>query len=203
LSVEGLKADLVNRLQARLDEEEFGMVDAPVELPSEGGNVAATEDEEDEMPVAAATVEVEEVKPEEEVKPAEDFASPENTGAPEVTTTVVTPAESKTAISFLDKKKSRAARFGIPVVEKTAAEPNGGKKEAKKDDPKRKKAGTETEEGNKKPKNAPDVEEEMLLSKAEIEKRIQRAQKFGTGNKQELDRLKSMLRKHRFSSTGE
>ena len=32
LSIEGLKADLVNRLQARLDEEEFGMVDAPVDV---------------------------------------------------------------------------------------------------------------------------------------------------------------------------
>jgi SAP domain-containing ribonucleoprotein len=29
LSTEGLKADLQNRLQSRLDEEEFGIVDAP------------------------------------------------------------------------------------------------------------------------------------------------------------------------------
>jgi hypothetical protein len=33
LSTEGLKVDLVNRLQARLDEEEFGMIDAPISVP--------------------------------------------------------------------------------------------------------------------------------------------------------------------------
>ena len=59
LPTDGLKADLVNRLQARLDEEEFGIVDAP----AAGGTPAKTSEEEevvaetkvDEQPAVEST----------------------------------------------------------------------------------------------------------------------------------------------------
>ena len=236
LSVEGLKADLVNRLQARLDEEEFGMADAPVDLPVVPAAAAAAAaaatvdddvDEEEEIPAVADAAEMEETKPEEEAEPEEDGANPpeeDEAAAPPVTTTdTPSSADPKASDTFLDKKKSRAARFGIPVVEKKAPPPKAGKKDAPKTkeapkkkpdtkkqepakgkaDPKRKSDGGETETSMKKTKTTPVVVEEKLLPKAEIEKRIQRAQKFGTGNKEELDKLKSQLRKHRFNASGE
>mmetsp|Transcript_9836 Transcript_9836/g.13907 ORF Transcript_9836/g.13907 Transcript_9836/m.13907 type:complete len:142 (-) Transcript_9836:4-429(-) len=46
LPTDGLKADLVNRLQLRLDEEEFGMVDGPaVGAPAVGAPAPAAEPE--------------------------------------------------------------------------------------------------------------------------------------------------------------
>ena len=77
LPTDGLKADLVNRLQARLDEEEFGIVDAP----AAGGTPAKTSEEEvavetkvDEPVVesTAAAVEPPVAKEEEVVVPASD-----------------------------------------------------------------------------------------------------------------------------------
>lgn len=78
LPTDGLKADLVNRLQARLDEEEFGIVDAP----AAGGTPAKTSEEEvvgtkiDDKPVVesttAAAVEPPVAKEEEVVVPASD-----------------------------------------------------------------------------------------------------------------------------------
>lgn len=65
LSVEGLKADLVNRLQARLDEEEFGMVMAPAPAAAAAAAPVAP-------PAPAAASEIEKAKP---VKPKEEKKS--------------------------------------------------------------------------------------------------------------------------------
>eukprot|EP00985_Skeletonema_marinoi_P014185 scaffold7137_cov91-Skeletonema_marinoi.AAC.4 len=82
LPTDGLKADLINRLQARLDEEEFGIVEAPTggeeakeETPAPAPAVAAEEET-----AAAAPVEPvassEPVVTEEKVADSTDAAAP-------------------------------------------------------------------------------------------------------------------------------
>jgi SAP domain-containing ribonucleoprotein len=58
LSTEGLKADLQNRLQSRLDEEEFGIVDAPPPSSSSAATTTASSASvvKDLVPQAAAPI---------------------------------------------------------------------------------------------------------------------------------------------------
>jgi hypothetical protein len=52
----------------------------------------------------------------------------------------------------------------------------------------------------KKQKKETAAAEKPLLPKEEIEKRLERAKKFGTGDAKETDDLKAMLRAHRFNA---
>jgi len=219
LSVEGLKADLVNRLQARLDEEEFGMVDAPVDIVP----LPVQEDKKEET----RTEDIQGEDSEEEVKPVVFTKEIKPDSQTEIVSKGVkkdAPTAAKAPESFMDKKKNRAARFGIDVVVPDKKNTNMDKKEVpnknttlkkkpssilepngQADNKKRKSdGGTDSEPKgvDKKQKTASKtVVEEKLLPKGEIERRIARAEKFGTGKKEDLDELKRQLRKHRFAAT--
>lgn len=145
LSTEGLKVDLVNRLQARLDEEEFGMVDAPPvtgttpkaaskaaveeeeEAPKEEAKEEAKGEEAPAAPVVAAAAPEEAAAPaakEEEETPAavEEEKEEKPADAPAEEPKAADPSvKVTTGMSFEEKRAARAARFGIAVV-KTEAE---------------------------------------------------------------------------------
>eukprot|EP00956_Cyclotella_meneghiniana_P012815 scaffold18244_cov70-Cyclotella_meneghiniana.AAC.3 len=233
LSTEGKKADLINRLQARLDEEEFGMAEAP---PAAAAAPAAeTEAAAPEAPTETITE-----PPAAEAPPAEEEAAQpaetvENTSAPEAPTETSTPAEdpvnkpqpdatakATSEMSFTEKMAQRAKRFGMPVsddVKKELRKERFGEKKGgtPNNEKKRQSAGSGGRGGNnnKKQKQTPpankkqnksqqkkqttQTEEEPLLPKEEIEKRLARAAKYGTAG-ENVDKLKAMLRKHRFNS---
>jgi len=239
LPTDGLKADLVNRLQARLDEEEFGM-DEEIAPPETSPSKAATEPAAKESTAAetagATDVATKAVEVEAKTKKVEIKEKAESTPS---TTDEVTKTEEDTAedakdgekilaaMSFEERKKARAARFGISVVKEDEKKMGKGKKRNSLDGDKKQKGGevkqiSKTEGGrNKKQKrdgqetknagkdNAkPDDKktekkqtqqsEPPLLSKDEVLKRLERAKKFNTGDTKHIDELKAMLRRHRF-----
>mmetsp|Transcript_24619 Transcript_24619/g.36494 ORF Transcript_24619/g.36494 Transcript_24619/m.36494 type:complete len:196 (+) Transcript_24619:185-772(+) len=168
LSTDGLKADLVTRLQARLDEEEFL---SPASAHTSTSTPAASSPEKEVEP---------EKEPEPEAPKAEETPSPEKNEpqqekkqkTEETKESPVMSSQEAAKLTFEEKLQKRAARFG------TAPKPNP---------PPSKKAKLQ-----KKNKG-----ETALLPKEEIEKRLARAKKYGvTGPK--VDELKSMLRRHRF-----
>jgi hypothetical protein len=133
LPTDGLKADLINRLQARLDEEEFGIVEAPpattddnkaVESSSAGGEAK----EEEEAPAAAAPEEPVASQPaaaEEKVADSTDAATQVDgvpKGVGETVTNAAADNDEKTddapkvtaGMSFKERMDARAKRFGIP-----------------------------------------------------------------------------------------
>mmetsp|Transcript_35572 Transcript_35572/g.52141 ORF Transcript_35572/g.52141 Transcript_35572/m.52141 type:complete len:209 (-) Transcript_35572:41-667(-) len=181
LSTDGLKADLVTRLQARLDEEEFL---SPASAHTSTAPAAA----------AAASSPEKEVEPEKETEPeappkAEETPSPEKnepqqekkakTEEKKESSSTVMSSQETAKLTFEEKLQKRAARFG------TAPKPNP---------PPSKKAKPSSSQQNK---NKESGETALLLPKEEIEKRLARAKKYGvTGPK--VDELKSMLRRHRF-----
>ena len=71
LPTDGLKADLINRLQARLDEEEFGIVEAPT------GGEEAKEETPAPAPAVAAKEETSAAAPEEPVASSEPVVTEE------------------------------------------------------------------------------------------------------------------------------
>lgn len=112
LDTSGLKNDLIHRLEMALDEEEFGVSEAPatgetgVAVVAAQPFVVAEETATGETPPAAPAVE-----------------APEAAKPPEV------PAAVPVDMSDLAKKKAeRAARFGIPVTQPAAVaeKPKGG-----------------------------------------------------------------------------
>lgn len=200
LSTEGLKADLVNRLQARLDEEEFGLdtTAAGAVATSENSKKATKETTtpaakpETKKVETGATKEPQPKKPvikqEDDRKLETKKADPkiakdredafskdtEKVGEKKNEPKVVIPPQ----LGFEEKKRLRAKRFQIPVV------PSEGEKPVKTNN-------------NKRQKKSEDDDDEALLPKEEIEKRLKRAEKYGTNNEQ-TERLKAMLRKYRF-----
>jgi len=236
LPADGLKAELVNRLQARLDEEEFGLAEAPSE------STAAAAATPEVAKKDAAPVEPEKEKeasaPKEPEKPAEEKsveetkteetsgkdkadeeapkdASPKaNTKVPVETGKVV----NTKFMTFEEKKKARAARFGLKATEP----PAGGKKNKKKENNKRRNSGGKPNDGGKgggknspnkrqktdpkkskpepkKKKPEPKKNEFESLSKEELEKRLERAKKYNVEGAK-VDAMKAALRKLRFST---
>lgn len=218
LSTDGLKVELVNRLQARLDEEEFGLAEAP---PAD--DALAVE------PKAAEEM----VSPTKEDKvetTQEKKASvPEVTPAlPEATATAKAGADSNDVVdalkkenvsskitpgmSFEEKKRARAARFGMPAVEKSVEKKKDGEDQNQRkrkggnaggtrgDDQGKERPGRGDGAQEKKPKTETKKKETNSfenLSVDELEKRIERAKKFHITN-ETVDAMKAALRKHRF-----
>lgn len=255
LDPEGLKAELANRLQTRLDEEEFGLVEAPSPVAATAATAASTaatspvvEKKDGAAPSAAAseaaaaatakttTDDAAAKSPAAAKKTPEEAAKKDDAAAAAATPVAVAketaaegvekpigkPVETK-GLSFEDKKKARAARFQMQVVDKGNNNNNkkgGNKKGSSGDNTKRgrggggdggstipssKKAKTDKGvggDGGKGKKREKSKTEFESLSKEELEKRLQRAQKYSVSGEQ-VDAMKAALRKHRFEAKKE
>lgn len=209
LSTEGLKAELVNRLQARLDEEEFGLAEAPL-----AGDAPAVEPSKDKAPT----------KPDSEASkkgdpPVDEPATVPVSGSDvkeqdpkkkiAEALTAPPPVKITPGMSFEEKRRARAARFGVPVKSnenerKTTTERKrkgaGTAGDATPGEHRQpSKAGGTDVAKPKRPKNEAKVENFESLSKEELEKRLERAKKYGVSNSN-VDAMKAALRKHRFDA---
>jgi SAP domain-containing ribonucleoprotein len=199
-STEGLKAELVNRLQALLDEEEFNLADDAAGPAPIIATITEPKVVEQALPASDPVVE-ENLKPDivaEEKTPTVAMVHSTTDEKVEATTGIV--SQTGTELSFEEKKRLRAQRFAIPFVE-TKAIPTTNTKEKsnkrQKTDPPGKKVG---ESDAKSVILTTAVKEEVLLPKDEIEKQLKRAEKYGGADQARVDELKAMLRKHRFAS---
>jgi len=259
LSTEGLKAELVNRLQEQLDLEEFGgdaiavdeskVMSAPPVSVTASSPIAATtaptrQYEEKTAKEAAASVTLKEdkkvniaaEKEEKKSKPSKVTKAPTEVSITETQTSavkkiesVIVPvsqvsiedAEAPTSIptghttnidvqkdmTFAEKKVLRAARFNLPIVENSTdkksvsttakAQKNKRKSSAEKQPLVKQEESAQTK-ANKRAKKS--ESEQPVLPIDEIDKRLKRANKFGTSNPAETDTLKAMKRAHRFHS---
>lgn len=197
LVTEGLKADLVNRLQARLDEEEFGLAEAPTPTNAAAGDKKEVKAAETVKPKAAEEKKEQEKKNEDDKKEEVPVASKEEKKVEEAAgdKSATTDAESEAkkeadALSFEERKKERAKRFKIPLV--VTEEEKEKKKEER-----AKRFGTKSPDkggSNKRQKIAGGSE----LTQEEIEKRLARAKKYNVST-DETEKLKAMQRKERFA----
>jgi SAP domain-containing ribonucleoprotein len=225
LSTEGLKAELLTRLQARLDEEEFGLAEAPNEVA--GGVTPSKETASSPSPASSPA-------------PGEENAQAPKAAAavPVITTTVAkqgnasNPVEEKNddnkfasavihptgkvvdtkGMTFEEKKKARMQRFGIvnEADKKKARAERFGISEKKTSDLKRGRGNDDHGSGNgdskqrrgndggaKGGQNEPKKLDFDSLTKEDLEKRLERATKYGmTG--ENVDAMKAALRKFRF-----
>jgi SAP domain-containing ribonucleoprotein len=223
LSTEGLKAELVNRLEARLDEEEFGLAEAPAAVvhaasPPSAATTTTTV-------TTAAVLAGPKATPKVEAKPAVTPTKPPTTaknaslsspptGAtkpsdasskePEAKVAATSPVAVKPigeikTMSFEEKKMMRASRFQMPVVETDKMSKEGSRKRegGRRDG----KDSNVEKESDKKRQKTPAVTKAVIenLSAEEIESRLKRAKKFGIEN-EVVDTMKARLRKDRFES---
>jgi hypothetical protein len=218
LSTDGLKAELVNRLQARLDEEEFGLAEPPPAAAA-GDAPAAEPAKTDDKPSPSkpeATVEV--AKKSEPAPATEGTAETKADADTKATEEEENPAEAPVVkvaegMSFEEKKRARAARFGMPVVDKKEAQKKKGDEQTK--NQRKRKGGRESGHGEdqrktnpgrgegdkpKRQKTEPKKDNFDGLSKEELEKRLERAKKYKVTNST-VDAMKAALRKHRFTES--
>ena len=218
MSTDGLKAELVNRLQARLDEEEFGLVEAPTGALPEAASVdtkstpttPSTASVPETPKAKKAEVPVEEPKPSSAAKPTTATKVPPSGAAKEPRekdeaakedskaggeSSPATKVGDVNSMSFEEKKKMRAARFKMDVVKSP--------EKAGKDSSRKRSARIETKDkGREKKRQKTPAEQSMInnLSKDELEKRIERAKKYGKEDHL-VDAMKARLRKYRFETT--
>jgi SAP domain-containing ribonucleoprotein len=242
LSTDGLKAELVNRLQVRLDEEEFGLAEAPSATATATASttpaaVVGTADDSPPTPAVDNAKSPSPAIPAPSSVPKDDDGNDKTTTmatalattkgvsmvAPDVDgetkdvgTTDAEPGPATTAVvvgkgmSFEEKKKARAARFQMEVVATT--KDGGGNSERRKrdrgnkgDDNKRAPAkaaesgagGGGTKDSKKKPKTEKPQSSYDSLSKEDLEKRLERGEKYGVAG-ENVDAMKAALRKLRF-----
>jgi Pyruvate/2-oxoacid:ferredoxin oxidoreductase gamma subunit len=229
LETTGLKAELATRLQVRLDEEEFGLAEAPTAenttaappAPAAAKPAPAPAEKEPEVEKEIPVVEAEKKPDDTDVvadAKTKDAESSESATGKEASTTVVTSAAagepakptSTKGMTFEEKKKARAARFNLTTT--PAPSKNTGKKDSRKRERgnrgdgkngKRKKQndGKKGQDGGKKKSSGEKSNKSTFesLSKEELEKRLKRAEKYGVVNAN-VDAMKTALRKFRFES---
>merc|ERR1711865_1258780 len=114
LSADGLKAELVNRLQTRLDDEEFGLVDAPAATAGASSTTPTKEATKDQAPP------LKEKKSSVEGIPAQKKTE-EKKAKNSTTEVTVKPAKAidTKGMTFEEKKKARAARFNLTALAKS------------------------------------------------------------------------------------
>jgi len=222
LSTDGLKADLVNRLQARLDEEEFGMIDMGIATPSVDPTPAPAPVQNSiptPAPVEDATVtnppsstalqEITQGTAKEAMETTESEPKNMPTSAEAITTDsskIVnstpetkqkSPLPTTSTKSLEEKKKERAARFGIPLVPKKT---NDNSKSVGSQSNKKHLVNSQSV-GSVGSKTGGNTKE--TLSEEEILRRIKRAKKFGTDaekDSMQYEHLKKAKRAKRFQT---
>ncbi len=200
LATDGLKADLVNRLQTRLDEEEFGMVDPPPDEPPAATatttTTATSTTTTPSPPKSALKSSQQKAEPKLEEK-REKLAPAAKVETPVVEAKPVPVMPMPSGLSFEEQKKLRAARFNIPVVEVKDEKPKEKEGKPKEKRGKRDKK-TDVPKNNKRAKTEPEKNEKEILPKEEIEKLLARAEKYG-GDPKRTEELRVMLRHYRFN----
>jgi SAP domain-containing ribonucleoprotein len=229
LSTDGLKAELVNRLQVRLDEEEFGLAEAPSATTSTSMATAA------DSPTAKSPVPAPSPVPDADKEEKEKLKVDDNETTTKASSVVdMPPAVKKTvmggdadewskregnsdavtgpaivvvgkAMSFEEKKKARAARFKMEVVPATKLSGSNDHRKRERGNKggdvqpstKTTESGTWAGKDPKKQKSEKQTSSYDLLSKEDLEKRLERAHKFGVAN-ENVDAMKAALRKLRF-----
>ncbi|KAL7574479.1 hypothetical protein ACA910_015843 [Epithemia clementina (nom. ined.)] len=191
LSTAGLKADLVNRLQARLDEEEFGLDTTAAAAAAANAEAAA----------AAAAVEQGETNEPDNEGTAGEASEEAPKFLPAENTVPVIPIAPH--LTFEEKKRLRAKRFNIPVVSVANEKSDTNKRlKVSKTDPAaasgKPKATTAAAATTDKKSASVVPATTTLLPKEEIERRLARAEKYGNVNDENTVALKAMLRKYRF-----
>jgi SAP domain len=192
-STDGLKAELVNRLQALLDEEEFDLAGDTVVSSAYG----IPETEKSITPVTFTTSVASETIVDNGATGLDVSATvlPETEPSVSSKDELVEPTSLTKKIgadlSSEEKKRLRAKRFDLPVV--VSKQPSDSEAIVAEKDKKRRKT-----ESNEKQVN-PGVVKPELLPKDEIEKLLDRAKKFGGVSQERIDELKAMLRKYRFA----
>ncbi len=159
LSTEGLKADLIQRLQAALDDEEFNLDDAPVAAKPVTAPVTTA------APVVAKSA------------TSQPAAVTVTTEAVTTSSTAAAVAVSSTSSSEGTSKLSeRAARFGIEVSAKAQDAEKAKQRAERFGIPVKAESGNDNKnkKNNEKKSNKPPVDPELEQKKAE------RAAKFGT-----------------------
>jgi len=227
LSTDGLKVELVNRLQARLDEEEFGLAEAPPAI--EGGGAPAEGEEEKTTTVVEETPVNEEITPPEAADPVKTEEEPKETSSsvPAVDGTDTTVADAPPPVvipkitpdmSFEEKKRIRAMKYNLPdkktennkkdtkgtPEKRTLRKRNSGRGD--KEDVEKAGNGTSAGEGGgrgKKQKTETTTKKKPSntyedLSVEELELRLKRADRFKVTD-ESVDAMKAALRKHRFA----
>lgn len=222
MSTDGLKAELVNRLQARLDEEEFGLAEAPpaedppAKEPTDAPVEEAAPSKEDppaqeEVKVVAVADEAADATTESEAKqPAaslpDEKAVADSKSIADALKEAPVSAKITPGMSFEEKRRARAARFGMPVVDSTADKRKGDQtrnqrkrkgKGGRGDDRGKAKPGRGGEKRQKTEAEKKDTNVFESLPKEELEKRLERAKKYNLANNT-VDAMKAALRKHRF-----
>ena len=224
LPTDGLKAELATRLQVRLDEEEFGLAEAPtgaspsaaaaatVSSPAPASAAVPTPaPASTEKAPAAVETEKKTVEPVAIVKETAKEADSSESGAAKEAAASAEPAKASDTkgMTFEEKKKARAARFNLTTT--PAPSKNGGKNDSRKRERGNKGEGNDGKrnkrnDGNKgqdvgknksagvKKSNKTSFES---LSKEELEKRLKRAEKYGVKG-ENVEAMKIALRKFRF-----